>query len=133
MRVQTKLRREDTEGQWFEYEEGGEFLIARAGTSNFLRISDKHERPYRKQIARGQLGTDKQVEIMCKAMGEGILLNWRGISDEDGQDLAYNPDLAADVLRLNRELREWVTEKSEEMTRLRDEAIEETAKKSEPT
>lgn len=134
MRVQTKLRAQDTEGVWHKYGDTDvEFLIARAGTPHFLRISDKHERPFRKQIARGTLGTDKQVEIMCNAMGEGILLGWKGLADEDGKPLEYSAEMSAAVLRLNRDLREWVTEVSDEMARVRDDAIEETAKKSDDT
>lgn len=131
MQVDLEERKEDVEGVWMTFEEGVRFLIARAGNRRFLRASDKAESPYRKQIARGKLSNEKQLEIQCRAMAEGILLGWEGIRSADGP-LEYSTEAAFKVLRYNSAVREFVFDAATEMENFRQETIDETAKKSQP-
>jgi len=127
--VKTAPTRQDTEGVWATYSEGVRFKIARAGNPNFLRISDRLEAPHRKAIQRGKLSTEKQLDIQCRAMAEGILLDWEGIATEEG-DLEYNVDNATAVLRHNMDVRDFVLEFATEQENFRATAVSETTKKS---
>lgn len=128
MKVQVKAGIADSEGVWAQHTSGAKFLIARAGNSKFLSSIDKHERPYRKQRNRGTLSTEAEIEIQCRAMAEGILRGWQGISTDDGP-LEYSQENAFLVLRHNAELREFVTDFASTENNYRQEDIDETAKK----
>jgi len=128
MLVKTAASALDTEGVWTKYAEGVRFKIARAGNPNFLRVTDRIEAPYRKQIARNKLSSEKQLELQCRAMAEGILLDWEGIATEDGP-LEYTPENAALVLRHNPEVRDFVFEFATEQENYRAESLADTAKK----
>lgn len=119
----------DTDGVWADYQEGVRFRIARAGNRQFLRAADKIDAPFRKQIARGKLSTEKQIDNLCKAMAEAILLDWEGIATADG-DLPYSAESAYAVLRHNPDVRDFVAEFSGQVENYRTETIKKTAKKS---
>lgn len=129
MKVALQTVAQETDGIWVTHSEGVKFLIARAGNPNFLRASDKLEAPHRKQIRLGKLSTEKQIELQCRAMAEGILLDWEGIEASDGP-LEYSVENAYAVLRYNVDVRDFVFEFATENENYRTEEIEATAKKS---
>jgi hypothetical protein len=129
MRVELSENTAALEGVWTNYGETPvEFRIARAGNPRFLQATDKAEGPYRKQIARGKLKTEKQIEIQCRAMAEGILLGWKNIDGPSGP-LEFNADNAYLVLRHNSDIREFVFDFAVEQENFRQEEIGDTAKK----
>ena len=132
MEVQTSYTDNDVQGVWAEYQDGVKLLIARAGNPRFLKASDRAEAPHRRDIARNRLASDTALDIQCKAMGEGILLGWTGI-DAGGAELPYTPENAAKVLRHNTRVREFVFEFALEESNYRQDAIDDTAKKSAAT
>lgn len=121
----------EIEGVWVPYPavEGVRFRVARAGNRTFLNATDKFEAPFRKQIARGTMPTEKQIEVQCRAMAEGILLGWEGITDENGP-LEYSTDNAYALLRWYPEIREFVFETAVNAETFRRDETEATAKKS---
>jgi len=129
MLVSTSMTPQEVEGIWVDYQEGVRFRIARAGNPNFLKASDRLEAPFRKEIARGKLGTEKQLEIQCKSMAEALLLDWEGIETEEGP-LEYSKTAAYKVLRYNVDIRDFVFEVAIEQENFRQEGIAETGKKS---
>lgn len=131
LNVATKTVPQEVEGVWVNYADGVRFKVARAGNSAYLRAMDKAEAPYRKQIARNKLSSEKQMELNCRAMAIGILKDWEGIATDDGP-LEFNEDNAYAVLRHNVELRDFIFEFAVESENYRRTQIEETAKKSPP-
>lgn len=130
MKVFTKAADVDSEGVWAKYPgSSAEFLIARAGNSRFLAAMDRAERPFRKQRNRGALSTEKEIELQCRGMAEGILLSWRGLRDEEGNDFPYSGDNAFAVLRHNTDIREFVTDFATDVNNFRQEDIDATSKK----
>ncbi len=129
MRVNTKVGPLDIEGVWTEYEEGGKFRIARAGNSVFLKATDAAETPYRNQIQRGTLSTEKSIDLQCEAMAEGILTGWEGLLTEDDEPLEYSKENAYAVLRNNVELRVFIRDFATREENYRIKGIAKTAKK----
>jgi hypothetical protein len=119
----------DVEGIWKNYSDGVAFKVARSGNTTYLKAVDKAEAPYRKQIARNKLSTEKGLEVHCRAMAEGLLKGWKGVEDEGGE-LEFNTDNAYLVLRHNPDVREFVFEVAVEQENFRNEDVETTAKKS---
>ncbi len=128
LEVQIEVADADIDGVWAEYKPGVKFLIARAGNSKFLYAVDKYEKPHRKAKNRGTLATEVEIEIQCRAMAEGILLDWTGLKTSTGP-LEYTRDAAFKVLRHNVELREYISDFATEQNNYRAEDIDETAKK----
>ena len=129
MKVALEATAEETNGLWVDYQ-GAQLLIARGGNSKFLRTVDRLEQPYARKRSRGkQIPTETEIELSCKAMAEAILLGWKGIETGDGP-LEYSTEAAYLVLRHNVALREFVHEFATNEENYRQEAIEETAKKS---
>ena len=144
MQVKTSFTDTDTGGVWALYEndagEAIEFKIARAGNPAYLRAVDKHEAPHRKQKQRGKLSSSKEIELTCKAMAEGILMDWRPVEGkgkgrvtEGGEPLEYSQENAVLVLRYNAGIRDFVLDFALEEENYRTEGIEKKAKKSETT
>lgn len=125
MLVSTAATAKDTDGVWIEHSEGVRFRIARAGNSNFLRVSDRLEAPHRRDMQRGKLSTEKLLEIQCRAMAEAILLDWEGIATEDGP-LEYSTENAYKVLRYSPDVRDFVFEQALDHENFRAAEVEET-------
>lgn len=105
----------EKEGIWVDYAEDGRFKVARIGGSNkrFNKVYTRLTRPHRKQMEHGMLSDKVGEEILRKAFVDGCLLGWEGITDEEGNPLAYNkenalalfeqlPELLADLVDVAR-------------------------------
>ena len=138
MKMQTKANPQDVEGIWVTYKDGEdevELQIARAGNPRYLKAVDRFENPHRRDIQRGRLKTETQIEINCRAMSVGLLRGWKegALKTEDGDDLEFNEENAYLVLRYNPGVRDFVMEVALDEERFRSDAIETTAKKSRST
>jgi hypothetical protein len=131
MKVALSLKQQDVDGVWANYpgRESVRLRIARAGNPVFLRVNDRLEAPFRKQLSRGRLPTEQQLDIQCRAMAEGILTGWEGLATEDGAPLEYSAENAYLVLRYNSDVREFVFEFATDLENYRREEVEEVGKK----
>lgn len=118
----------EREGVWVDYMEG-QLLIARIGNPHNLKVFAKHRQPYKRQLLRGTVAQDVQAKIVCKTYAESVLLGWRGIKDDEGNELKYTTELAEQVLLNDIDLREFVESVGQESATFREEEIKETAKK----
>jgi hypothetical protein len=132
--VQTEASKVETEGVWKQYEEnaGVKFKIARAGNTKYLKAVDFAEAPYKKKIRQDKLGTEKQIEIQCRAMAKGILTDWEGL-ESSGAPLEYNEDNAYLVLRHNPDVREFIHLQATQQENFFKTEVDESAKKSKST
>lgn len=99
------------EGTWLPYD-GSDFLIAHISNLRFQRLFQKYQQAYKRKIEAGTLDPAVSKEIICKAMSEGIVLDWRKVQNDTGQDVPYSAETAFGVLLNNAEFREWVSEAS---------------------
>ena len=96
------------DGVWVPYNGDVEFLVARAGNKNYRKVAQalykKNERLLdSKTVAAGE----KLVEIVVESMAKGILLNWRGNVQFQGEPLPYSLDNARKLLAHER-FRDWI-------------------------
>jgi len=103
----------ETEGVWIEYGKDTRIKIARAGGSNktYLAAVNKMNAEYKHQIANELLEEEVAEKLLLDVFVNTVILDWEGVSDEDGNPLEFNkenvrqvmgdlPDLFRDIQRM---------------------------------
>lgn len=108
-------------GEWFGIM-GGQFLIARAGNENYLAAQERNGK--RKASTPGE-----RQRALYKSIAEGILLDWRDVTDDQGQSIPYSVDAAVEVLMDNPELVAAIMAEANDFENYRRDDIEQQAKK----
>lgn len=133
------VRSPRTEARWFEFQ-GAEFLIAPANNQHYMAALFEH-------IKYSDLAsTNSEIDLLAKLFADmttaeahavvarlaarAILLDWRGVEDEDGKPVPYEADTAAELLRLNHAAMSFVERKSHEVHRDAEAAVADVKKKS---
>lgn len=114
-------------GVWAEFQ-GARFLIAHISNMRFQRALARHQQPHRRKLEAGTLDPQTNRDILCKAMAEGLLLNWDKVQSAAGQDTPYSPDAGVVALTKNVEFRDFVSEFSLNLSNFRDEEVEDLGK-----
>lgn len=129
--LQVKLAEttEDTDGRWVTHPSGARLLIARAGNSKYLKATDRYEAPFRRDIQRGKLASNDQVDILARSMAAAMLLDWEDVRDMDGNVIPYSKETAFKALRHDIAFRNFVMDAAIEDEAARQELIDEQAKK----
>ena len=99
----------ENEGVWAMFK-GSEFLIASSGSTKFQRMFSKLQMPHRKAIDKKKLDPEVQLDIMARSMSNTLLIDWRGVVDNSGNEVKFSVDSAYKVLKNNAEFRDFVTE-----------------------
>jgi hypothetical protein len=116
----------ESSGVWADFN-GGKFKIAHTNNMVFQREITRLQSPFRKKIDKGNLDPKIQLDIMCKAMARGILLDWKNVGAE-GKEVEFSEESAINVLSLNSDLREFVQDYALDLENYRDEELEDTGK-----
>jgi hypothetical protein len=108
-------KKAEQEGVILDYGDGLRIRIARAGGSNirFEKTVQTKMRRFGLQAKHDLLDPDQMREVMREVMAETVVLGWEGVTDRDGNPLAFNrenciqvfkdlPDLFEDVLEQSR-------------------------------
>jgi len=111
-------------GVWTNFD-GSDLLIAHSSNLRFQRTFTRLHQPHRKRIDNGTLDPKLGKELMCKAMADGLLIDWKNVVDGKGVDVPYSQDMAFKLLMNNHELREYVSDFSANLSNFRQEAVEE--------
>lgn len=90
----TDADREATTGVWRAYGPKVRLKILRAGGANkrFERIRDNLLKPYRKKLLRGTLDPDTTMDVMRESYARAIVLDWEGVTDENGELVPCTPE-----------------------------------------
>ena len=88
-------------GVWIPYVLDVEFLVARAGSSEF----DARVRELSLQEMEGTtfkdfeaLPEEVQKRIVCRAFSEYVFLGWKNLENDDGSPMEWSPEAAFDIL-----------------------------------
>ena len=74
-------------------------------------------RAYAKDAEDEKLSVEEHDERTARLLADDVLVNWRGIFDEDGNELGFTPQLALGVLtnRDNRQFADFIATKSADL------------------
>lgn len=116
--------RAENEGIWVEYQ-GSKFLIAHQNNIKFQREFARLQAPHAKKIMRGRLDPETALDIMCKSLAHGVLLDWKSVKNSKKEDVPYTKDNAASLLARNGEFRDFVHNTSLDYDEFKREVAEE--------
>lgn len=107
------------EGAWTVYRGVG-LKIARNGNPNFKRIFARLSRPHRKSIEQNSMDEDLALGLLCEAISESILVNWKDFKIGDTvieyshanakQLLKNDPDCLQFVQEFSKDLNNYINE-----------------------
>lgn len=131
--ILAKQQKEDS-GEWFRYEEGGEFLVAFIGREDFSRRLNRLEEQARlarpelkKKDQRGnyikKLPAEVTEEIGARAMFGSIVLDWRQIQ-RGGAHIDFTEDEFVSVVKAVRGLGNAILEFASERENYHREQVE---------
>lgn len=90
----------EMDGVWFEVQEGVSLLVKRYGGSNSQAIKKsaaKFSAPYARQIEKGTLSPEKDLEIAAKTIVDACIIDWKGVQI-GGQEQEFKKDLCVQLL-----------------------------------
>lgn len=114
-------------GSWGEFQ-GCQFLITHTSSTRFQRALSRNQQPHRKKIEQGTLDPEVNRDIICKAMSEGMLLDWKGVTNSAGETVPYTPEAGLRALKGQVDFRDFVSEFSMSINNFRKQEIEEVGK-----
>ena len=107
----TDLNKE-VDGVWFKSSmiDGLELKIAKSGNPKYSKLARKLYKPYAKQLRKGlDLPESVTDEISVQLILDSLLLDWKGMPGEDGEEVAYSKAEAKALLD-DQELKEFKAE-----------------------
>lgn len=117
-----------THGVWVEFGGGIEFRIASAGNMRY-RTEANRLAGNSLSVLRHRKGsiTDRDAEVHLRASAKTVLVDWRGIKDESGDEWTYSEDRAYELLSESKwtEVALFVWEVANDMRIYREAAVEE--------
>lgn len=125
----------EKEGIWLKYGandlgEPLEIRIARAGGANKV-FASRHEvltKPYRRLIQADQMDKVVMEGIMRQLYAETVVRDWRGVIDEEGNEIAFSVDAVVEQFELYPELFSDIVDNSMKVALYREEIREADAK-----
>lgn len=103
-----------------------EIRIARAGGGNtkFAKLLEQKLKPYRRQMQAGTMDPKRAEQIMAEVYAEAVILGWKNIEDELGNDLPFTRDNVIKVLTDLPDLFADIQEQSQKVALFREEVRE---------
>lgn len=93
----------ETNGVWITIEEheGVSFLVRRYGGKNSQKVREANARfskPFANKIASNSLTAEESEDIALRAFCSACLVDWKGVKDENGQEIPCSFDTAVEIL-----------------------------------
>lgn len=112
----------------------GDFSITikRAGGANkeYVKVFSQKVKPYRLMMQAGNMADEKAAQIMAEVYAETVIIDWKGITDENGKKLAFNRENCIKVLTDLPDLFSMIQAEAERVSNFRKEETEAEAKNS---
>lgn len=121
-------RKLEEEGQWVEFGDDISVKVARLNSERSQAVRRKLEKPYSK--IRGSIPEDIAEEILTKQVAEAVLLDWKGVTDENGKEIECTYENRYKMLKEFKDFRFDVVTCSVEAETFKGKQIEEVTKNS---
>lgn len=112
------------DGVWKEYDTSS-FRIAHISNLKFQRALARLQQPHKRKLQEGTLDPKINQDIVCRAMAEGVLLDWKDVKKRSGELVTYSTENALSLLKRDPSFRDWVTEVATNMANFREEEVQE--------
>lgn len=115
-------------GIWVELS-NSKFLVAYSGNTEYIKIATRLRKPYERAIKKGTIDAESLENVLCKAMAQGLLLDWKNVTDVEGNQVPYSEEMAESALKNDPDFRAFILETAENLEAFRKDDIKATAKK----
>ncbi len=121
----------EEDGIWVEISDGVRVKIASTDSKRYREKVVQLLKPYRKILqAGGRIPEAKQEQIAIESIVDGLLLDWKGITDRGGKTMKFNRENALKVITELKKFRELISEIAGEAETFNKHALEDAAKNS---
>lgn len=108
-------------GKWFDFGSTIKVKIRRFKSKKSRKVRENLEAPYKRVSKFGSaLPDDVQEEISTRHIAEGIVADWKGITDKEGNTIPYSKEAATKLFTELPEFRDAVAEISLGLDNFRD-------------
>lgn len=112
------------EGAWQSYG-GAEFKVAHTSKPAFQRSLARLQAPFRKDIEKGRMDPEEMRNIICTAISDTLLTDWRNVFDANKQEVPFSKASAKLLLVNDESFREWIQEVAADLSAHRTDEIKE--------
>jgi hypothetical protein len=125
-------------GAWMPYADGGDpdlaFKVRGINSPEYEAARDREMVRLQQRFGTEPVPADERFKVLGQLLAEHILLDWKGIVDDDGAPVPYSKDLALDLLSApeGRELRGYVIVCAQRLTEVKVEFVKDAVKNSAP-
>jgi hypothetical protein len=91
--VRSDLNKEN-QGVWVPYQMGIELKVARLGNPAYQQALVTLTEARKALLGCMELSDDQRADVQKEAVARTVLLDWRGIEDDEGNPIPYSPDQA---------------------------------------
>lgn len=116
----------EEDGVWIDIGEGASLKVARIGNPRYRKALRAATKPHARSIRMGILPQDQIEELELNVIADTILLDWKGIEDDNGDPIEYNRENALQLLQNLRDFRALVLDIAQEQQAFRREEQEES-------
>lgn len=122
----------EEDGRWFKDVYGDEtnidFKLRRMTSKASMKARRNLEKGYRKHLKNGVYPDDIAIDILTEHLAKGVVVDWKGLFDREGNAIEYSPEAALALLKKLPTLRDMIAVMAQNLDNFRIEAREDTAK-----
>jgi len=120
----------ESEGKWFDIGDNASIKVARFGNERHKKTLLKLREPYKALLLRGgQIPDDVNDGIVTESMANTILVDWKGMYDQDNNEIPFSVEAASQAFSLYKDFLELVSNLSLNAANYRVTAQEDIVKK----
>lgn len=114
----------EVNGVWVDIGEGASLLVARVNNPKFVKEYREKLRPYRHSMQKKKLASDVEQRLVIETSAKTILLDWKGLTDDEDNEIVYSVEKATELLTDLPDFRELVLEIANNMEAFRREEVD---------
>ena len=105
MAIKTNLQKhnaidtsKEESGVWHDFAGDVKLRIRRLSSKISQNARKDAEKPYAAQLRLKEVPAEVYDSILVQQLARGVIADWEGVTDEDGKDIPYSGDVAAEVI-----------------------------------
>lgn len=117
---------EAEDGKWFQFSDTIEIKIRRFDSKISRKVHETLHAPYQRTLKYGGvLPQDVQDELAIQHLVRGVVADWKGFTDREGNEIAFSVAAAEKVMRELPDLKNAIAALSVDVKNYREEAKKE--------
>jgi len=124
--IENDLTKEN-EGVWLTFSGDIEVKIANVGNEEYIKLSEKLYKPFKKALRKDTLDSKKHLAIAHKLMVETIILDWKGIDDDNDKPIPYSKEKALEIVQTKKYKKfvDWISNEALDLANFEKDEVDE--------